>query len=153
MPDSFTGTINNGSAQDYPLYDKSSDTIYIYNPYQLKVLAQDNSENEPVMSMDYDAAQFGMGQMIYPNGEDQSYLTYSKSHRYVISKYFNSDRPETVAGQFDKKRNDTVSDYTVQWAEGQATDGRDFPGQVIKEIDGKTYISLYSPFLGIRASS
>ena len=142
VPDSFTGTINNGSAQDYPLYDKSSDTIYIYNPYQLKVLAQDNSENEPVMSMDYDAAQFGMGQMIYPNGEDQSYLTYSKSHRYVISKYFNSDRPETVAGQFDKKRNDTVSDYTVQWAEGQATDGRDFPGQVIKEIDGKTYILI-----------
>lgn len=142
MPDSFTGTINNGSAQDYPLYDKDSDTIYIYNPYQLKVLAQDNSENEPVMSMDYDAAQFGIGQMIYPNGEDQPYLTYSKSHRYVISKYFNSDRPETVAGQFDKKRNDTVSDYTVQWAEGQATDGRDFPGQVIKEIDGKTYILI-----------
>ena len=142
MPDSFTGTINNGSAQDYPLYDKDSDTVYIYNPYQLKVLAQDNSENEPVMSMDYDAAQFGMGQMIYPNGEEQTYLTYSKSHRYVISKYFNSDRPETVAGQFDKKRNDTVSDYTVQWAEGQATDGRDFPGQVIKEIDGKTYILI-----------
>ena len=142
MPDSFTGTINNGSAQDYPLYDKDSDTVFIYNPYQLKVLAQDNSENEPVMSMDYDAAQFGMGQMIYPDGEDQPYLTYSKSHRYVISKYFNSDRPETVAGQFDKKRNDTVSDYTVQWAEGQATDGRDFPGQVIKEIDGKTYILI-----------
>lgn len=142
MPDSFTGTINNGSAQDYPLYDKDSDTVYIYNPYQLKVLAQDNSENEPVMSMDYDAAQFGMGQMIYPNGEEQTYLTYSKSHRYVISKYFNSDRPETVAGQFDKKRNDIVSDYTVQWAEGQATDGRDFPGQVIKEIDGKTYILI-----------
>ena len=142
VPDSFTGTINNGSAQDYPLYDKDSDTVYIYNPYQLKVLAQDNSENEPVMSMDYDAAQFGMGQMIYPNGEEQTYLTYSKSHRYVISKYFNSDRPETVAGQFDKKRNDTVSDYTVQWAEGQATDGRDFPGQVIKEIDGKTYILI-----------
>lgn len=142
MPDSFTGTINNGSAQDYPLYDKDSDTIYIYNPYQLKVLAQDNSENEPVMSMDYDAAQVGVGQMIYPNDEDQPYLTYSKSHRYVISKYFNSDRPETVAGQFDKKRNDTVSNYTVQWAEGQATDGRDFPGQVIKEIDGKTYILI-----------
>lgn len=142
VPDSFTGTINNGSAQDYPLYDKDSDTVFIYNPYQLKVLAQDNSENEPVMSMDYEAAQFGMGQMIYPDGEDQPYLTYSKSHRYVISKYFNSDRPETVAGQFDKKRNDTVSDYTVQWAEGQATDGRDFPGQVIKEIDGKTYILI-----------
>ncbi len=33
------------------------------------VLAQEESETEPVMSMDYDAPQFGMGQMIYPDGE------------------------------------------------------------------------------------
>ena len=138
VPDSFTGTINNGSAQDYPLYDKSSDTIYIYNPYQLKVLAQDNSENEPVMSMDYDAAQFGMGQMIYPNGEDQSYLTYSKSHRYVISKYFNSDRPENIA---EELKNNTVSN-TVMWLDGEKADGRTKPGQVYAEIGGKKYILI-----------
>ena len=138
MPDSFTGTINNGSAQDYPLYDKSSDTIYIYNPYQLKVLAQDNSENEPVMSMDYDAAQFGMGQMIYPNGEDQPYLTYSKSHRYVISKYFNSDRPENIA---EELKNNTVSN-TVMWLDGERADGRTKPGQVYAEIGGKKYILI-----------
>ncbi|MCI6697065.1 MAG: Cna B-type domain-containing protein [Solobacterium sp.] len=138
VPDSFTGTINNGSAQDYPLYDKSSDAIYIYNPYQLKVLAQDNSENEPVMSMDYDAAQFGMGQMIYPNGEDQSYLTYSKSHRYVISKYFNSDRPENIA---EELKNNTVSN-TVMWLDGEKADGRTKPGQVYAEIGGKKYILI-----------
>lgn len=138
VPDSFTGTINNGSAHDYPLYDKSSDTIYIYNPYQLKVIAQDNSENEPVMSMDYDAAQFGMGQMIYPNGDDQSYLTYSKSHRYVISKYFNSDRPENIA---EKLKNNTVSN-TVMWLDGEDAGGRSKPGQVYAEIGGKKYILI-----------
>lgn len=138
VPDSFTGTINNGSAHDYPLYDKSSDTIYIYNPYQLKVIAQDNSENEPVMSMDYDAAQFGMGQMIYPNGDDQSYLTYSKSHRYVISKYFNSDRPENIA---EKLKNNTVSN-TVMWLDGEKPDGRTKPGQLYAEIGGKKYILI-----------
>ena len=138
VPDSFTGTINNGSAQDYPLYDKSSDTIYIYNPYQLKVLAQDNSENEPVMSMDYDATQFGMGQMIYPDGEDQPYLTYSKSHRYVISKYFNSDRPENIA---EELKNNTVSN-TVMWLDGEKADGRTKPGQVYAEIGGKKYILI-----------
>lgn len=138
VPDSFTGTINNGSAQDYPLYDKDSDTVYIYNPYQLKVLAQDNSENEPVMSMDYDAAQFGMGQMIYPNGEDQPYLTYSKSHRYVISKYFNSDRPENIA---EELKNNTVSN-TVMWLDGEKADGRTKPGQVYAEIGGKKYILI-----------
>ena len=138
VPDSFTGTINNGSAQDYPLYDKSSDTIYIYNPYQLKVLAQDNSENEPVMSMDYDAAQFGMGQMIYPDGEDQPYLTYSKSHKYVISKYFNSDRPENIA---EELKNNTVSN-TVMWLDGEKADGRTKPGQVYAEIGGKKYILI-----------
>lgn len=138
VPDSFTGTINNGSAQDYPLYDKDSDTVFIYNPYQLKVLAQDNSENEPVMSMDYDAAQFGMGQMIYPNGEEQTYLTYSKSHRYVISKYFNSDRPENIA---EELKNNTVSN-TVMWLDGEKADGRTKPGQVYAEIGGKKYILI-----------
>ena len=34
------------------LYNKETDTITIYNPYQLMVLAQDNSETEPVMSLD-----------------------------------------------------------------------------------------------------
>lgn len=138
VPDSFTGTINNGSAHDYPLYDKSSDTIYIYNPYQLKVLARDNSENEPVMSMDYDAAQFSMGQMIYPNGEDQPYLTYSKSHKYVISKYFNSDRPENIA---EELKNNTVSN-TVMWLDGEKADGRTKPGQLYAEIGGKKYILI-----------
>ena len=132
VPDSFTGTITGTEVEENEtptLYDKETDTIYIYNPYQLMVLAQEESETEPVMSLDYDAPQFGMGQMIYPDGEDQEYLTYSKSHNYVLSQKFNSDKPELVADQLSK-----VS------AEG--TEGRDFKGQVVKTIGDKTYILI-----------
>lgn len=133
VPDSFTGTITGTKLEENEtpmLYDKETDTIYIYNPYQLMVLAQEESETEPVMSMDYDAPQFGMGQMIYPDGEDQEYLTYSKTHKYVISEKFSSDKPELLADQVT-----TVSDT-------EETEGRDFKGQVVKTIGDKTYILI-----------
>ena len=132
VPDSFTGTITGTEIEENEtptLYDKETDTIYIYNPYQLMVLAQEESETEPVMSLDYDAPQFGMGQMIYPDGEDQEYLTYSKSHKYVLSQKFNSDKPELVADQLSK-------------ASAEGTEGRDFKGQVVKAIGDKTYILI-----------
>ena len=132
VPDSFTGTITGTKVEENEtptLYDKEIDTIYIYNPYQLMVLAQEESESEPVMSLDYDAPQFGMGQMIYPDGEDQAYLTYSKSHKYVLSRKFNSDKPELVADQLSK-------------ASTEGTEGRDFKGQVVKTIGDKTYILI-----------
>lgn len=133
VPDSFTGTITGTEIEENEtptLYDKETDTIYIYNPYQLMVLAQEESEAEPVMSMDYDAPQFGMGQMIYPNGEDKDYLTYSKDHNYVISKNFSSDKPELVADQL------SIDPDTTD------TEGRDFKGQVVKTIGDKTYILI-----------
>lgn len=94
------------------------------------VFAQDNSETEPVMSLDYDAPQFGMGQMVYPNGENQPYLTYSKSHKYVLSKSFDSSKPELVADQVSEN----VSTENAE--------GRDFKGQVVKTIGNKTYILI-----------
>ncbi|BFK64445.1 LPXTG cell wall anchor domain-containing protein [Dorea formicigenerans] len=133
VPDSFTGTITGTEVEENEtptLYDKETDTIYIYNPYQLMVLAQEESETEPVMSLDYDAPQFGMGQMIYPNGEDKDYLTYSKDHNYVISKNFSSDKPELVADQL------SIDPDTTN------TEGRDFKGQVVKTIGDKTYILI-----------
>ena len=132
VPDSFTGTITGTEIEENEtptLYDKETDTIYIYNPYQLMVLAQEESETEPVMTLDYDAPQFGMGQMIYPDGEEQEYLTYSKSHNYVLSQKFNSDKPELVADQLSK-------------ASTEGTEGRDFKGQVVKTIGDKTYILI-----------
>ena len=140
VPDSFTGTITGTEIEENEtptLYDKETDTIYIYNPYQLMVLAQEESETEPVMSLDYDAPQFGMGQMIYPDGEDQAYLTYSKSHNYVLSQKFNSDKPELVANQLTEK-----AANGVQWLDGEHADGRTKPGQLYVEISGKKYILI-----------
>ena len=140
VPESFTGTITGSEIEENEtptLYDKETDTIYIYNPYQLMVLAQEKSETEPVMSMDYDAPQFGMGQMIYPDGEDQEYLTYSKSHNYVLSQKFNSDKPELVADQLTEK-----AANGVQWLDGEYADGRTKPGQLYVEVSGKKYILI-----------
>ena len=140
VPDSFTGTITGTEIEENEtptLYDKETDTIYIYNSYQLMVLAQEESETEPVMSLDYDAPQFGMGQMIYPDGEDQEYLTYSKSHNYVLSQKFNSDKPELVADQLTEK-----TETGVQWLDGEHADGRTKPGQLYVEVSGKKYILI-----------
>ena len=140
VPDSFTGTITGTKIEENEtptLYDKETDTIYIYNPYQLLVLAQEESETEPVMSLDYDAPQFGMGQMIYPDGDDQEYLTYSKSHNYVLSQKFNSDKPELVADQLTEK-----TATGVQWLDGEHADGRIKPGQLYVEVSGKKYILI-----------
>ena len=130
LPNNFTGSITGTTRESTSLYKKETDTITIYNPYQLMVLAQDNSETEPVMSLDYDAPQFGMGQMIYPNGENQPYLTYSKSHKYVLSQSFDSSKPELAENQL----RENVSTENAE--------GRDFKGQVVKTIGDKTYILI-----------
>ena len=130
LPNNFTGSITGTTRESTSLYNKETDTITIYNPYQLMVLAQDNSETEPVMSLDYDAPQFGMGQMVYPNGENQPYLTYSKTHKYVLSQSFDSSKPELVENQV----RENVSTENAE--------GRDFKGQVVKTIGNKTYILI-----------
>lgn len=131
VSDDFSGTITGEESvgDKEKLYNKDKDTIYIYNPYQLMVLAQDTSEEEPVMSMDYEAEQFGMGQLIYPDGQDKPYLTYSKDHTYVISAKFDADKPELMEDQL----------ATLNATEA---DGRDFNGQVVKTIGDKTYILI-----------
>lgn len=140
VKDDFTGKIEGEAIKEDEtptLYDKKTDTIYIYNPYQLMVLEKEDSDKEPVMSLDYDAPQFGMGQMIYPNGEDKDYLTYSKDHNYVISKNFSSDKPELVADQLTEKAADGV-----QWLDGEHADGRTKPGQLYVDVNGKKYILI-----------
>ena len=129
LPDDFTGSITplTEASDNLTLYDAQSDTIYLYNPYQLAVLHEESPDAEPVMDGDAQAETFGCGQLIYPDGEDNAYLTYSLNHRYVLSKQFSSDV--------------SVQPYSVTVKEGKA-DGRDFPGQVIKELGGKTYILI-----------
>ena len=130
-PEGFTGRIApRETAADRPLYDAASDTIYIYHTLQLAVLAQPNAGEEPVMNNDADPALFGVGQMIWPDGEEQPYLTYGAEHRYVLSTQFTTDLPEEMPG---------VSTMAVSTG---TYDGRDFPGQVIKKIDGVEYILI-----------
>ena len=140
VPESFAGSIGKTKTdgdEERTLYDEATDTIYIYNPYQLMILAQEDSEDEPVMTLDNDAAQFGMGQLIYPAGEDEAYLTYSKEHTYVLSKDFCSDMPELAADQLRDS-----SAKGVQWLTGEHADGRTKPGQLYVEIGGKKYILI-----------
>lgn len=129
LPEDFTGSITplKETSDDLTLYDAQSDTIYLYNPYQMAVLHEENPDAEPVMDGDAQAETFGSGQLIYPNGEGEQYLTYSLTHHYVLSKQFSSEV--------------SVQPYSVTVTGGKA-DGRDFPGQVIKELDGKTYILI-----------
>ena len=176
LPDSFTGTIAplTEDTGERTLYDEQTDTIYLYNRFQLAMLYTEQPEKEPVMSGDAYTDSFGTGNLIYPTetpaspapsentqedaatleladeetpvdspkteqtegpadgwnqtetpeGSGQNYLTYSRSHRYVLSAQFTSD----IA----------VMPYSL----GNGKDGRDFPGQVVKTIAGKTYILI-----------
>ena len=128
LPDDFTGSITplTESSEDLTLYNADSDTIYLYNPYQLAVLNEDDPSTEPVLDGDAHADSFGTGQLIYPNGEDKDYLTYSLSHHYVLSAQFTSE----------------ITDEPVSILSGDNTDGRDFAGQVVKTIGDKTYILI-----------
>lgn len=131
LPEGFTGSITPlaESSDDLTLYDAQSDTVYLYNPYQLSVLQAEDPAKEPVLDGDAHADSFGMGQLIYPKGEDAPYLTYSLTHHYVISTQFSSE----------------ITDAPISVLEDSpagSTDGRDFAGQVVKTIGDKTYILI-----------
>lgn len=131
LPEGFTGTITPlaESSDDLTLYDAQSDTIYLYNPYQLSVLQAEDPAKEPVLDGDAHADSFGMGQLIYPKGEDAPYLTFSLTHHYVISTQFSSEITDAPISVLDD-------------SPAGSTDGRDFAGQVVKTIGDKTYILI-----------
>lgn len=116
LPEGFAGAFKSDGGSSTTVYDSETDTIYLYHQYQLEVIAaSENPDVEPVMTEDYDAAHFGMGQMIWPDGEDHANLTYSMDHNYVVSKYFTEETPELIAAQA---------------VEGELS-GREYVGQVI----------------------
>ena len=72
LPDDFTGCFLGEAVTDgAKLYDASSDTIYIYNNYQLKTVNSEKGHEEPVMSQDMIPEKFGIGQIIYGGGVRQ----------------------------------------------------------------------------------
>lgn len=91
LPKGFTGKIT-GTKQEYaPLYDTQSDAIYLYNPYQLAVMALENRDEQPVMSGDADAKTFGTGKVICTDEKNKHILTYGDDRNYVVSAQFSSE--------------------------------------------------------------
>ncbi|MEE3427368.1 MAG: Cna B-type domain-containing protein [Ruminococcus sp.] len=144
LPDNFKGTLTGEKKDNSTLYDKDSDRIYLYHPYQLAVMAKDDADSQPVMDGDADAESFGSGKVIPADEDGNSYLTYSGSHNYVVSSSFTSEVTEKpVSVVTGKKKTSVKTGANVSKnSVGATSDGRDFPGQVIKKIDGKTYILI-----------
>ena len=145
LPEGFTGSfINKQESESSPLYDKDTDTIYVYNSYQLDLMQSDKSSLEPVLTLDYDVTQFGQGQLIYPN-ESQDYLTYSNEHHYVLSKSFTAERPVTEAIKVQKEQEEKKQEIEAladsKWENAELS-GRDYIGQVYKELNGVKYILI-----------
>ena len=133
----FTGSITSSSEHtDNMVYDSATDTIYVYNRYQLALMQEEDSDNEPVMSEDYIAEKVGMGQVF--TLEDGSYLTYSKTHNYVLASSFTTETPELLAN----KAGTEETTQNISNAYPSDYEGRNYFGQVVKKIGDKNYILI-----------
>ena len=139
LPEGFSGTFTGTPTEDAALYKKKSDTVYVYNNYQLRLIASDNSAEEPIMSNDMIPEKVGMGQLLYKDGtpadespkEAKEYLTYSKEHNYVLSPSFTEQMPELLSEQYVQTKADDVQ-----------KGGRDYIGQGYTTIEGEKYILI-----------
>ena len=137
FPSDFTGSITSSSEHtDNMVYDSATDTIYVYNRYQLALMQEEDSDNEPVMSEDYIAEKVGMGQVF--TLEDGSYLTYSKTHNYVLASSFTTETPELLAN----KAGTEETTQNISNAYPSDYEGRNYFGQVVKKIGDKNYILI-----------
>lgn len=119
LPSGFSGTfVSEGESTEAPLYDEDTDTIYIYNNYQLLTRAAED-ELKTVLSGDNVAETFGLGQVVYA-GDQQ--LEYTQEHNYVVAQSFTGNMPELKAEEI---LSETTQDATP------GLDGRDYIGQVV----------------------
>ena len=139
LPEGFTGMFTGTPTDTDSLYDGDTDTIYVYNNYQLQLIASDTAETEPVMSQDMIPEQIGMGQFLYKDGTPaddsveaaQDYLTYSKGHRYVLATNFTEKMPEILA-----------ETYAAGKPSDEQLGGRMHVGQQYVERNGQKYILI-----------
>lgn len=137
FPSDFTGSITSSSERTgNTVYDSVTDTIYVYNRYQLELMKGESSDSEPVMSEDYIAEKVGMGQVF--TLEDGTYLTYSKTHNYVLASSFTTETPELLANKAGTE--ETTKDITSAYPSDY--EGRNYFGQVVKRIGDKNYILI-----------
>ena len=119
LPSGFSGTfVSEGESTEAPLYDEDTDTIYIYNNYQLLTRAAED-ELKTVLSGDNVAETFGLGQVVYA-GDQQ--LEYTQEHNYVVAQSFTGNMPELKAEEI-------LAETTQNAIPG--LDGRDYIGQVV----------------------
>jgi len=148
LPEGFTGSFSKTPKEDARLYDEETDTIYIYNNYQLLLATSEKAEQEPILSGDMLPERVGIGQPIYKglatpsnaeiatssNSEPENsaeYLTYSGEHNYVLSADFTEQMPGLIANQY------------VQGAENEVQKaGREYIGQNYVTIEGEKYILI-----------
>ena len=117
LPSGFSGTfVSEGESTEAPLYDEDTDTIYIYNNYQLLTRAAED-ELKTVLSGDNVAETFGLGQVVYA-GDQQ--LEYTQEHNYVVAQSFTGEMPELKAEEIltEAQNDDQLG-------------GRDYIGQVV----------------------
>lgn len=139
LPEDFTGTFAGLPTENEVLYNNETDTVYVYNNYQLRLIASETSAEEPIMSNDMIPEKVGMGNLLYKDGipagespeEAQEYLTYSKEHNYVLSPAFTERMPELLSDQ-----------YVQTNGSEQQKSGRDYIGQQYKTIEGEKYILI-----------
>ena len=129
LPEGFRGSFaGQGGTADSPLYDAATDTIYVYNNYQLATI-KDPEALKTVMSNDMIAEEFGVGQVVFADAEGAVQLEYTADHNYMISADFTGEMPELKAAEVQ-------AESTVQLG------GREFIGQAAAVIDGETYILI-----------
>lgn len=117
LPSGFSGTfVSEGESTEAPLYNEDTDTIYIYNNYQLLTRAAED-ELKTVLSGDNVAETFGLGQVVYA-GDQQ--LEYTQEHNYVVAQSFTAQMPELKAEEIltEAQNDDQLG-------------GRDYIGQVV----------------------
>lgn len=148
--DNFSGSIR-GRSSDNTVYDSETDTIYIHNVYQLKLIGD---EKEPVLSGDYDAKQIGIGQ---PYETDDGTLYYDDNHNYLVAPDFSVDEPKTDMEEVLEEDNNEEGEDDAAGTGLRAApllaassdadypdelNGREYFGEVVREMDGKNYILI-----------
>ena len=125
LPEGFAGSFSGtGGSAESKLYDAETDTIYVYNNYQLATI-NDPDALKTVMSNDMIAEDFGMGQVVFADEAEETQLEYTAEHNYVLTTEFTSEMPELKAQAL------------------VANDGRKFQGQVIyTDNAGNPYILI-----------
>ena len=148
LPEGFTGSFSKTPKEDARLYDEETDTIYIYNNYQLLLATSEKAEQEPILSGDMLPERVGIGQPISKgfatlsnaeiatssNSESENsaeYLTYSGEHNYVLSADFTEQMPDLMANQ-----------YVQGTADAGQKAGREYIGQNYVTIEGEKYILI-----------